>query len=104
MIIRQLSPTSIQIMEQEPECYTEDYLCSGDVWVYSRAFPCIYMTPRATGKAVALRGDMTGRDHDIMYTDTAEQMMEVLSALKEFCEHVNVPFKFAKDSQRRVEM
>ena len=104
MIIRQLSPTSIQIMEQEQECYNKDYRSSKDIWVYSRAFPHIYLPPAATATAIALRGDRIERDHEIMYTETASQMMEVLEVLKEFCEHVNVPFKFAKDSQRRVEM
>lgn len=104
MIIRQLSPTSIQIMEQETECYKTDYISSKGSCVYSRGYPRIYLPPIGTDIAIALRGKNTYRDYEIMHTDTASQMMEVLSALKEFCEHVNVPFKFAKDSQRRVEM
>lgn len=95
-----LNKTYFKVLQQEPILYGKDFNASNRVRVASVG------CPQLVGRCVYVRGEKSELDYRRCdYSEFLGDVPTIHKALKEFCEHFNVPLVVLDtDSQRRVEI
>lgn len=95
-----LNETYFKVLQQEPILYGKEFSASNRIRVASVG------CPQLVGKCIYVRGEKTELDfRQCDYSDYMDDVSSIYKALKEFCEHFNVPLVVLdNDSQRRVEI
>ena len=88
-----------QILEQESSLYHTEMKTSNNCRV------CSVGCPDLVNRTIFLRGWNNARDDErVDYKRFTGTKADIVKALKEVCDKLEVPLKIVGDSQRRVEM